>query len=57
MIRSITRRKPEDEIEHLHVGYLISIGELPYRDFFEHHLPMFHYLISVLNEISIFISL
>jgi hypothetical protein len=41
----------EDEIEHLHVGYLISSGEKPYVDFFEHHLPMFHYLMSFLFTI------
>jgi len=36
----------EDELEHLHVGYLIYSGQVPYVDFFEHHLPMFHYIMS-----------
>jgi len=41
----------EDEIEHLHVAYLISSGEIPYVDFFEHHLPVFHYLVSLMVQI------
>jgi hypothetical protein len=36
----------EDEIEHLHVGFMIKAGLTPYTDFFEHHLPMFHYCLS-----------
>ncbi len=33
-----------DEFEHLHASWLISIGKLPYRDFFEHHHPLLWYL-------------
>ena len=33
-----------DEFEHLHASWLISIGQLPYRDFFEHHHPLLWYV-------------
>lgn len=33
-----------DEFEHLHAAWLISIGEIPYKDFFEHHHPLLWYL-------------
>lgn len=32
-----------DEFEHLHAGFLVFRGEVPYRDFFEHHGPLFYY--------------
>lgn len=31
-----------DELQHLHAAYLVSRGEVPYRDFFEHHTPLFY---------------
>ena len=33
-----------DEFEHLHASWLISIGKVPYKDFFEHHNPLLWYL-------------
>jgi hypothetical protein len=33
-----------DEFEHLQFTWLLSQGRTPYRDFFEHHTPMFHLL-------------
>lgn len=33
-----------DEFEHLHAAWLISVGKLPYVDFFEHHNPLLWYL-------------
>ncbi|MBR2274327.1 MAG: hypothetical protein IJ864_05845 [Alphaproteobacteria bacterium] len=33
-----------DSMEHLRASYLVSIGEVPYRDFFEHHHPLLWYL-------------
>jgi len=30
-----------DEFEHLHAAYCIATGGVPYRDFFEHHPPLF----------------
>jgi len=35
-----------DEIEHLHNGYLVSIGKTPFKDFWEHHLPLIWYVIA-----------
>ncbi len=32
--------------EHAHAGYLISRGLVPYTDFFEHHNPLYWYLIA-----------
>jgi hypothetical protein len=34
-----------DELEHLHAGYCVASGQVPYRDFFEHHAPALYYLI------------
>ena len=28
-----------DEVEHVHVGFKIAQGLLPYRDFYQNHLP------------------
>ncbi|HOE13033.1 MAG TPA: glycosyltransferase family 39 protein [bacterium] len=30
-----------DEFEHLHAAFCINNGMVPYRDFFEHHTPLF----------------
>ena len=38
-----------DESQHLHVAWLVSEGHVPYRDFWEHHLPFFHYAIAPLT--------
>lgn len=32
----------DDEFQHAHVAWLIARGEVPHRDFFEHHLPLYH---------------
>jgi Dolichyl-phosphate-mannose-protein mannosyltransferase len=37
-----------DEFEHLHAAYLVFRGEVPYRDFFEHHAPALYYLLQPL---------
>jgi hypothetical protein len=34
-------RVNHDEVEHLHVGFKIAEGLLPYRDFYQNHLPAF----------------
>jgi hypothetical protein len=33
-----------DEFQHLHSAWSISKGLLPYRDYFEHHMPLLHLL-------------
>lgn len=35
-----------DEFEHLHAAWLVSNGEVPYRDFFEHHTPWLYYAVQ-----------
>jgi hypothetical protein len=35
-----------DEFQHLHGAWLVSKGFLPYRDYFEHHTPWFHFLLA-----------
>jgi len=38
----------DDEFQHCHNAYLIWKGLVPYRDFFEHHIPLYHILFSAL---------
>ena len=42
-----------DDFEHLRAAYFVSLGDVPYRDFFEHHHPLLWY---VLAPIMTFIS-
>ncbi|MCI5634873.1 MAG: glycosyltransferase family 39 protein [Alphaproteobacteria bacterium] len=37
---------PSDEMEHLHVAWLVWSGKTPYIDFFEHHNPLLWYLFA-----------
>lgn len=37
-----------DEFEHLHGGVCVARGQVPYRDFFEHHGPLTYYLTAPL---------
>ena len=45
-----------DPFEHLHVTYLMLQGQVPYRDFFEHHHPLLWFLsmplVSILDRNS-----
>lgn len=47
-----------DELEHLRASYFVSLGEMPYRDFFEHHHPLIWFtfapIISILPHNIIF---
>ena len=45
----LNRRIDPDESQHLHVAWLIAEGQVPYRDFWEHHLPFFHYAMAPLT--------
>lgn len=40
-----------DELEHLHAAYCVSRGEVPYRDFFEHHGPAVYYVLLPLLKL------
>jgi 4-amino-4-deoxy-L-arabinose transferase-like glycosyltransferase len=41
-----SRQFDPDELEHAHVAWSITQGHVPYRDFFEMHTPLFHYLLA-----------
>lgn len=43
-----TRGIDPDELEHLHAAYCVHRGDVPYRDFFEHHSPALYYVIQPL---------
>lgn len=35
-----------DEMEHIHASWLVADGNVPYRDFFEHHHPLLWFIFS-----------
>lgn len=35
-----------DNVEHIHVSWLVAHGKMPYRDFFQHHNPLLWYLFA-----------
>jgi Dolichyl-phosphate-mannose-protein mannosyltransferase len=39
-----------DESQHLHAAWLVAQGRVPYRDFWEHHMPLFHYALAPLLD-------
>jgi hypothetical protein len=41
-----TRTFDPDEFQHAHSAFLIAQGQLPYRDYFEHHPPLLHFLMA-----------
>lgn len=48
-----------DNVEHLHSAWLIWQGNIPYRDFFQHHNPLLWYVsmplvAALINHIEIF---
>ncbi|HJQ38393.1 MAG TPA: hypothetical protein VKB93_14745 [Thermoanaerobaculia bacterium] len=46
--RDLARPPHLDEVQHLHSGTRIAHGERIYRDFFEHHPPLFAGMLSLL---------
>jgi hypothetical protein len=42
-----------DELEHLHAAWCVAHGQVPYRDFFEHHGPALYYLLIPLFKLGI----
>jgi hypothetical protein len=48
LIAKFARAYRPDELQHLHVAWNIAHGLLPYRDFFEHHPPLYHLLLTPL---------
>jgi hypothetical protein len=43
-LRLAVRGFDPDELEHLHAAFCLQAGQLPYRDFFEHHAPALYWL-------------
>ena len=39
-----------DNIEHIHSSFMVAIGQVPYRDFFQHHNPLLWYLFAPLTK-------
>jgi len=48
LIELRTRSIDPDEFEHLHAASMVARGQVPYRDFFEHHGPLLYYVIQPL---------
>lgn len=40
-----------DNIEHIHASFLVALGQVPYRDFFQHHNPLLWYLFAPLTKL------
>lgn len=40
-----------DELSHAHMAWLVSVGEVPYRDFAANHFPFFWILLSPLMRV------
>lgn len=40
-----------DDIEHMRAAYFVSLGHVPYRDFFEHHHPLLWYVLWPLIKV------
>jgi 4-amino-4-deoxy-L-arabinose transferase-like glycosyltransferase len=38
----VNRAIDPDESQHLHAAWRVAGGQVPYRDFWEHHVPLFH---------------
>jgi hypothetical protein len=43
---SVNRAFWDDEIEHIHASWYVRNGQVPYRDFFEHHHPLLWILLA-----------
>jgi len=46
-----TRVFDPDEFQHLHVARQIYHGDIPYKDYFEHHTPFLHFVLTGLYPI------
>jgi hypothetical protein len=46
-----TRAFDPDELQHLHAAWSFQQGLLPFRDFFEHHMPGIYYLLAPLMRV------
>lgn len=35
-----------DNVEHIHTSFLVALGQVPYRDFFQHHNPLMWFIFA-----------
>lgn len=49
----IGRPMDHDEVEHLHSAWLVGQGQIPFRDFWQHHSPMMYVLFAPLVKAGI----
>ncbi len=47
LFKSYTLYGFRDEFQYAHAAWLVSRGEVPYLDFFDHHFPLVYHLMSV----------
>lgn len=47
------RPMDHDEVEHLHCAWLVSRGQVPFRDFWQHHSPMIYLAFAPLMRLPI----
>lgn len=40
-----------DNVEHIHSSFMIALGQVPYRDFFQHHNPLMWYIFAPLTKL------
>ncbi len=40
-----------DNVEHIHSSFMVAQGQVPYRDFFQHHNPLLWYLFAPLVKL------
>ncbi len=52
-----TRAFDPDEFQHAHSAFLIYRGQVPYRDYFEHHPPLLHQVMAKVPGLSALVSL
>ncbi len=46
LVSARTRAFDPDEFQHAELAWLIARGVVPYRDVFEHHTPLYHFIVA-----------
>ena len=49
---SAHREFDPDEFQHLHSAWCIAQGQVPYRDFYEHHMPLLPMLLAATSPVG-----
>src|SRR5687768_10218506 len=48
VVLTLYRQLNADEFQHLHASWMVHLGYLPYRDFWENHAPLLYFLTAPL---------